>query len=108
MSNKSITVIAWNNGSYRPTGAGYGIELRAEDRDNYFNRRWKKVFLRLEGKLEDIKVNLSESFWNECPELRSKYIGIWLIRNRKAPWQKGRPPKTIMEFVRGNKFRVNF
>jgi len=108
MRNKSIRVTAWNNGSYRSTGAGYGIEMSTEDRDKYFCKKWKKVFLKLEGEPKDIKVNLSKSFWDNCPELRSKYIGIWLIQNRKTPWQKGRPPKMIMECVRGNKFRANF
>ena len=40
---------AWNNGEHHPSGAGYGIRLTAEDRDQYFKKEWKSVTLILDG-----------------------------------------------------------
>lgn len=107
MSNKSITVTAWNNGKHFSTGAGYGIEIRAKDRDKYFDTNWKKVILQLDRHPRDLEINITGSFWAKCAELRSKDIGIWLIENKKAPWQEGRPPKMVMELIKDNKFKIS-
>ena len=97
---------AWNNGSYRMSGAGYGIKLNPRDRDRYFEK--PNAFLKLEGKTGDIEVNTDKpSFWNYmCRELISKEIGLWLIRNDKAPWMKGQPPKLQLEPVGERTFKV--
>ena len=65
---------AWNNGSHKMSGAGYGIKLNPRDRDRYFRK--PKAFLRLEGQAGDISVNTDKpSFWNyTCRELISKDI----------------------------------
>ena len=97
---------AWNDGSRRTSGAGYGIKLNPMDRDRYFRK--PKAFLRLEGQTDDIQVNTDKpSFWNDtCRELISKDIGQWLISNHKAPWVKGQPPKLQLEPVGERTFKV--
>ena len=97
---------AWNNGSYRMSGAGYGIKLNPGDRDRYFEK--PNAFLKLEGKTGDIEVNTDKpSFWNDtCRELISKDIGLWLRSNGRAPWIKGQPPKLQLEPVGERTFKV--
>ena len=105
-----MIVTAWNNGQHHSTGAGYGLKVDANDRDRYFSRKWKSVILELAGESKGIVVNTNKpSFWGPiCRELISRGIGIWLIKNRKAPWTKGKPPKIRMEPIEGNRFKVNF
>ena len=43
---------AWNNGSPKMSGAGYGIKLNPRDRDRYFEK--PNAFLRFEGQTGDI------------------------------------------------------
>ena len=84
-----MIVVGWNNGSPNDrTGGGYGIRVTREDRDRYFQRRWPSVTIEL-GKENMIEVNLSDSFWRGCIELRSKRIGKWMLDRRLAPWLKG-------------------
>jgi len=103
-----MIVTAWNNGQHHSTGAGYGFKVDVNDRDKYFSRNWENVILVLSGESKEIVVNINKpSFWNPiCKELISKDIGIWLIKNRKAPWAKGNPPKIQMEPIGGNRFKV--
>ena len=101
---------AWNNGTHKPSGAGYGLKIGAEDRDRLFRKDWENVLLRLEGEKDEITVNMNKkSFWDpECRELISKKVGLWLIKNRKAPWPQGCPPKISLEPTTGNRFSVEF
>ena len=73
--------------------AGYGIGISKEDRDGYFHRDWDFVEIELENG-EIVRVNLSNSFWNRCEELRSSKIGKWMSDRSYAPWPKGDPPKS--------------
>ena len=54
---------AWNDGSRRTSGAGYGIKLNPRDRDRYFRK--PKAFLRLEGQTDDIQVNTDKAVFLE-------------------------------------------
>ena len=105
-----MIVTAWNNGEHHSTGAGYGFKIDIKDRDKYFRKDWKNVFLELEGEVEVVVVNVDKpSFWDTtCRELISKDIGIWLIKNRKAPWPKDHPPKMRMEHIDDKRFKVEF
>lgn len=70
-----MIVVGWNNGSPNDrTGAGYGIRITRADRDRYFEKSWKSVIIELEGE-GSIGVRLSDSFWENCIELRSSKIG---------------------------------
>ena len=105
-----MVITAWNNGEHNPTGAGYGFKIGIEDRNKYFRKEWKNVFLGLKGEKEMAVANVDKSsFWNDaCRELISKDIGIWLIKNRKALWPKGYPPKMRMENIGNKRFKVEF
>lgn len=102
-----MIVTAWNNGSFHTSGAGYGLKIDITDRDRFFNREWESVMLELEGEAP-IRVNIKKaSFWGKtCHELIKKEIGLWLLKNRKAPWPKGQPPKFFLEPIEGNRFMV--
>jgi hypothetical protein len=99
---------AWNNGNHYPSGAGYGLKLQVQDRDRYFLRSWKSVWLELEGYSQVVEVNVDKpSFWGpDCRELISKHIGIWLIENNLAPWPKRKPPKLVLNHIAENRFTV--
>ncbi len=88
------------------TGAGYGIRLNLNDRDKFFNRNWDFVRIELDkGKI--IKVNLSNSFWRDCIELRSKWIGKWMVEKVVAPWPKFNPPKLRLEPIKERIFKLS-
>jgi hypothetical protein len=50
----SMIVTAWNNGQPHSTGAGYGLKVNANDRDEYFSRKWRSVVLELAGESKEI------------------------------------------------------
>lgn len=104
-----MIVTAWNNGSHHESDAGYGIKISVNDRDRFFNSRWKIVILELDGYHQPVKVNTNKkSFWGpKCRELISKDIGIWLRQNGLAPWPKGKPPKLEMIHLEANRFQVH-
>jgi hypothetical protein len=95
MLNRGFPVVAWNNGAHHASGAGYGLKMSAADRDAHIRREWGVVELYLPGRAEPARVNVNkESLWSgNCRELISREIGMWLIKNRMAPWPNGNPPK---------------
>lgn len=106
--DQSMIVTAWSNGSPSKTGAGYGIKLKAADRDRFFDKTWKFVVLEMSGSSTSIQVNVAKpSFWgNTCRELIHVEIGKWLLHNNLAPWPKGKPPKLQLEHIKYNHFRL--
>jgi hypothetical protein len=107
--SKRMEVTAWNNGSHHSTGAGYGFKLDAGDRDRYFRRSWKTVFVSLLGVEGAVEVNVAKpSFWGaSCRELISREFGRWLIDNGFAPWPLGTPPKFQLRPTSGNHFKLD-
>ena len=49
MEPNRFDATAWNNGDWRESGAGYGLNVSAEDRDTYFHTDWNTVTLRPVG-----------------------------------------------------------
>lgn len=99
---------AWKGGTNRKGGAGYGLKIAATDRDQFFERSWRKVDLVLpNGKT--VTANIAKSsFWNDtCRELINKEIGFWLINEGLAPWPKGFPPKVVLRSIREATFQVS-
>lgn len=82
------------------------MTIQIRDRDQYFQRSWKSVWLELEGYSRDFGVNIDKpSFWGpNCRELISKHIGIWLIENNLTPWLNRKPPTLNLESKGGNQF----
>lgn len=101
-----MEVTAWNNGKHYSSGAGYGLKLAREDRDRFFQKSWKSVYIALPGSVEKAEINTNkESFWNTtCRELISHEIGKWLISKGYAHWPRGRPPKFRLIPKKGNHF----
>jgi DNA-directed RNA polymerase subunit beta' len=80
-------------------GTGYGLRVSPEDRKKVFKEDWDCVSLHLAGAAKAVDVSISPSFWGNCPELREKEIGEWLLGLLKrgfATWPKGKPPKFLM------------
>jgi uncharacterized membrane protein YkvA (DUF1232 family) len=103
-----MIVRGWDNGNPDDkTGAGYGLILSKEDRDSNFKKSWESISIDLEGS-ESIEVNLSESFWQDCIELRSSIIGKYLISRGLALWGKNQPPRLTLEPLGAKKFYLNF
>lgn len=102
-----MIVAGWNNGSPNNiTGGGYGIRVTRKDRDKYFKREWRSAIVKIgEGNIAEI--NLSDSFWKNCIEIRNKRIGKWMLDNRLAPWRKGSPPKFNLERMDDKKFKLS-
>jgi hypothetical protein len=89
-----IKAVGWNNGKHHRTGAGYGLKISLEDRNQFFDRGWRVVQLHIAGTKEPINVNVDKSsFWKgTCRELLSLELGRWMIAEGLAPWPKGKPP----------------
>ena len=86
-----MRVTGWNNGDWNPSGAGYGIKLKRDDRDLYFDRSWRDVAIQAEGD-GTVVLTLSRSFWSDCKELRKKEIGIWMRAQGLSTWPRRKPP----------------
>ena len=102
-----MIVTAWNNGSHKKTGAGYGLKIGVSDRDRYFKKSWKTVFVHLlNGRTAEVNMD-KRSFWNSsCRELINQEIGKWLIEIGKAPWNRGAPPKFELCLLRERHFEL--
>ena len=101
-----MKVSGWSNGTPNDrTGAGYGVRIRYNDRDRYFQRNWDSVEVVLDDG-EVVNVSLSETFWTTCPELRSSVIGRWMINQGVIPWAKGKPPEFDLEPIGDRRFRL--
>ena len=96
---------AWSNGSPRHSGAGYGLKISRQDRDQFFDQRWSAIILHLPGQ-DPTSIPLSESFWRSCTELRSAAIGHWLLRSGLAPWPSGKPPVLALQRIGDRAFSV--
>lgn len=87
-----MIVSAWSNGDpNNETGTGYGIRLNKGQRNRFFEEDWNCVIIKLKNNVS-IEVNLSDSFWKNCTELRSSDIGEWLLESDLAPWGDKKPP----------------
>ena len=80
----------WHGGPASKSGAGYGIRISEADRDAHFDPEWPSVRIKVGTKWVAVEVSLS--FWENCPELRSKEIGEYMLDQGLAPWPKGKPP----------------
>ena len=100
-----MKVTAWNNGSFRSTGAGYGLRVKPTDRSTFFSHSWSHAIIELPNG-NRLRINLSRSFWRNCAELRDAGIGKWLLAIGQDQWPTGSPPVFTMVQVRGNHFKM--
>ena len=102
-----MIVSGWNNGQgNNVSGGGYGIKMSPKDRDNHFHKTWTSVAVELDTG-EVVDARLSPSFWRNCPELRRKEIGKWMLDQGLAPWPKGKPPRLSLEPIGIRRFRLS-
>ena len=100
VKRKRMIVTAWKSQPHNDTGTGYGLTIQRTDRDRYFKRVWGTVTIELQGESEPVKANIDkDGFWNGCPHLINKQIGLWMIKHRFAPWAKRYPPKFYLDSV---------
>lgn len=94
-----MIVTVWTNGSPLASGAGYGLKVDYNDRNQYFRHEWKTVHVFLEGQAQPAEINVAKkSFWTKtCGELISAEIGRWLMKNGLASWPANEPPKLVLE-----------
>ncbi len=85
-------------------GSAFGLRIPREVRKLLFNRKWMSVTLYIEKK--PVEINLTDSFWTTCNELRSKEIGRWLKRHGLDSWPSGNPPKIRVDHIADNKFKI--
>ena len=98
-----VIVTAWSNGS-----GSFGLKIGVGDRDKFFKREWKTVFLQFAGAQTEIEVNIDKpSFWSPtCRELIHHEIGRWFEMNGFVPWSRHKPPKLILEPISARHFRL--
>jgi hypothetical protein len=100
-----MQVTAWNNGTFKHSGAGYGFRFSLADRDHVFSPEWREVIIDLpDGTV--VIARLSPSFWERCPEVRSAHIGKWLREIGKAAWPAARPPIFQLRHLADNRFSI--
>jgi hypothetical protein len=85
--------------------AGSGVQVRAQDRDRFFDRSWTSAEIELPT-TEVISVNLTRTFWTTCPELRGSAIGRWMLAAGIAPWTGLRRPKLLLTPLGDGRFRL--
>lgn len=96
---------AWKNGRQNEfTGSGYGIRVGKRERDKYFDRSWKSVFIDIGGTGNWREFKIRNTFWGNCSEFRSAAIGKYLIENDFGDWVKGVPPALDFFPQDGNRF----
>jgi hypothetical protein len=95
----AMRVSVWNNG-----GNVYGIDIGDPNRDRYFDRSWVEIEVEMDDEVN--RFELSESFWEDCSEIRSPVIREWLRRYGLLTWPKGDRPKMELVPLEGNRFRL--
>ncbi|MGC8775307.1 MAG: hypothetical protein ACP5R6_08645 [Chlorobaculum sp.] len=96
----------WTNGNQNHiTGSGFGIRIPIEPYQKIFRRNWKHVVLIIDN--NEVHVSITESFWRKCHEIRSKEIGLWLIKYSRNKWPEGLPPEILVKYEGENRFTLN-
>ncbi|MGO2129182.1 MAG: hypothetical protein ACTH4U_10610 [Pseudoalteromonas prydzensis] len=101
-----FVITAWRSGRVNHlTGAGFGLRIPKNIRRDFFSKEWQFIYIRTHS--ETFKVNITLGFWNECNEVRSPKIGLWLIDNNLNSWSNGRPPKISLEYLGNQTFYLS-
>lgn len=100
MAKKDIIVSTWKNSTHNDlTGAGYGIRVFRQDIDRV--RNWRTIYID-----DEILHRGRRRFSEDCPEIRSKIIGSFLIRNGLNIWPPRLPHQLILTPLGHNIFRL--
>ena len=99
MTKQPFIVSAWSNGK-----DSFGLRISPKDCDRLFDKEWEDVELEIDG--NTISVGITDSFWDDCIELRSQEIKHWFESEKLIPWKKHHPPKITMKHIADNQFKV--
>ena len=86
-----IEVSAWHNSKPTKTGAGYGIRVPKEH--IMLVKNWEQIKFLGNQEYEILNRNNRKDYTDKCPEIRSKLIGLYLIKEELTDWQPKKPPK---------------
>ena len=86
-------------------GGTFGLRVGKQNAKEFFDKTWHFVDVDFEGKR--VTINITESFWASCPELRDPFVRVYLEMKGMAHWPKRRPPKMELTPCGGNRFRVS-
>ncbi|WP_299666059.1 hypothetical protein [uncultured Polaribacter sp.] len=100
---EKFEVSAWNSGNLNYRSKSFGIRLKLKDRNLCFNETPKNVLLSIEGN-DFFTVNLTQGFWNKCPEFKHLEIGLCFFENGMISWEKENPPKFNLTKIDENKY----
>lgn len=90
-----MRVSAWSDGI-----GGFGIRVSPKDRKHHFQEGWKTAEIKINGKY--ITCNLSDRFWDRCPEIRKIEFLEWFktldyVKMERGIWKRNwihrKPPK---------------
>ena len=87
-------------------GSVYGLRIREEDRAVWFRPSWRWVTVWLDRGPWPAAFGITESFWTDCPELRSPRLKGFLVRLGLDRWEPGDPPHFHLEPLGGGAFRL--
>jgi len=93
---RRINVSAWHNSNpNNVNGNGYGIRISTNDLGTI--RHWRSI------RINDEEVLRENCIYNEdCPEIRSNIIGLFLIRNNMTNWPNGQPSQLTLLEIENN------
>lgn len=87
-----FVVAGWHNGT-----SGWGLRVHKEGRVVFQRHRRRldreALVVVLPGVSARLRVHLSSSFWQSCPEVRAAEIGCWMRSRDDAPWPHSKPPR---------------
>ncbi|MCG6950613.1 MAG: hypothetical protein LJE93_16995 [Acidobacteria bacterium] len=86
----------------------YGLRILEADVSLYFRPEWEQVTVYLPDVTDPVVVQLTESFWEGSPELRSPAVKTFFARHGLAPWQKKQPPKLELVPLGEGVFRLEW
>ncbi len=89
-------------------GSVFGLRVREEDRSIWFRPGWRWVTVWLDRGPWPAAIPVTESFWEESPELRSRRLKGFLERLGLERWEAGKPPHFQLEPLGGGAFRLRW
>jgi hypothetical protein len=99
----TVEVSVWTNGS-----GLFALRVGRPDVRKYFPESLEFVILEFAGYADSVRVRLTPTFWTSCPELRNRFIGLWLRQQELVPWRtKGKPPRVQLTRLEEGRFRLS-
>tara|TARA_R110002012_G_scaffold145386_1_gene303674 strand:+ start:583 stop:900 length:318 start_codon:yes stop_codon:yes gene_type:complete len=104
-----MRVTAWPVGKKHPD-MGIGLNIPTRERGKYFDRSWEKVYIDLDGEVEEFKIRAG--FWHTCNEIAdnpSKALRKWFLgHGQPIPWPYGKAPAFELEPLGGGHFKLRY